>query len=311
MDGAPEFDPNPRPGTAYASPTAAQCSMVSRADNRAIAIQNAFALTLNFSSPVVKDELCHLKNIILRNAGRSWGFYENPKNAKIPTDLSYPGSFIGILEGDLSHTLKNEEDDLLYPILRNTNNPQSLMEHTVTDGSGANLDNSNSTKLGVLAVLAHELGHIKWHRDNIPLSLWCFQDSFVNKSWLQDNSLGQAYRKTWTDFNDRAGNHRHNTPHPHDNNLNQQRIRSIYDNGSTDGFVSAFAAVSPEEDFVETYKLVVLRSVTDFGFLITLKFANLGGVAPPPPQDVNVRENTNVVVIGKRACVEKLFPPSH
>jgi hypothetical protein len=93
-------------------------------------------------------------------------------------------------------------------------------------------------------------------------------------------------------------------PHPNDSTLTIGDVRKIYDtrNPVIDGFVTAFAASSPEEDFAETYRIVALKTNRQFS---NLKM-NLSG--PGLGNPIAVLEQRNPVVTAKMSCVsDSLF----
>src|ERR1700744_1983120 len=176
--------------------------------------------------------------------------------------------------------------------------------------------------LGVLGVLAHEIGHIKWHRDNVYAAMSCYYPAFISASWdstatvAGKNTLAEFIARKWappppdalvpgnppTQHVDHGGGRK--VPNPYDSSsLSVADIRKIYDaKGSvfTDGFVTAFAATSPEEDFVETYRIVDLKTNLGFPSLqLNLDFGNGSGGGA----SISVLTRTNSVVTAKMACV--------
>jgi hypothetical protein len=133
--------------------------------------------------------------------------------------------------------------------------------------------------LTVLATLAHEMGHLLLSDSNAdgsdpthprrkvsspPLSA-CFENSFLGQSW--DAEAFHRQMRRFVDFGTQNRNRRINPALGFD--IEQLRsevhnaafdpvidaVNAVYRSGE---FVSLFAAVSPEEDFVETYKYIVL-----------------------------------------------------
>jgi len=105
----------------------------------------------------------------------------------------------------------------------------------------------------VLALLAHEVGHIKWHREPIYFTLACYKARFADASWATFNA--SAWNR-WTPLGlDKLEDHRAGGPKkPRFVNSNDE-LKAIHKE-----FATALAADSPEEDFVETYKLRVLAN---------------------------------------------------
>jgi hypothetical protein len=143
--------------------------------------------------------------------------------------------------------------------------------------------------LGVLATLAHELGHIKFRRDNVR-NTSCFQSRFVATSWPDDGRNNppatNTYQSRWVNFGQAIG--RPNVRSPF--GASAAAVREIYSNG----FASALAAASPEEDYVETYKTAALIGARSPGILQI----NIGS----PPIVVNSHRN-HPVLQGKLGCV--------
>jgi hypothetical protein len=159
----------------------------------------------------------------------------------------------------------------------------------------ANVGSASATPAAaVLAVLAHELGHVllsdtnadgtggEGHKhprpcQNLPKD-GCFESAFLgkpgeNRGW--DKVLFHQKMRRWTNFGDQNGNIYQNpalrfgnivsdltsTPtHPSSDADATRDMYAIYNSGS---FTSLFAAVSPEEDFVETYKYAALAAAAD------------------------------------------------
>jgi hypothetical protein len=248
----------------------------------------------------VKQELCNLKNIVIQTdpAAVSWGYWENP-NTK-PNGGTRFNSYIGIRSDKTTSTLTKVLNDNFTATFENTT-PSLDGKHTVT---------SDTASLGLLAVLAHEIGHLKWHRDNIYVSLGCYYDKFAgaNNSWKADQLLVQSVGRLWhPGFNNpnaagapgsRATHANPQAPDPHTPNVTPADVRKLY----TMGFVSAIAGISPEEDFVETYALLTALNIrVDTPPTISLKINNGLSVTIP---DASSND--------KRQCIDHAlinFPP--
>jgi hypothetical protein len=265
------------------------------ADTYKKAVQSAF----DAAPPGVKTEICKLKNIIVQTAPNtySWGFWENPFTKPKGQQKSY----IGIRSDYFGFTLAQEEDATEKIVLQHTN---LSFSHKSTNDSAA---------LGLLAVIAHEIGHILWHRDNVYLPtsplLQCYVDSFVGplaapKSWKRDAGLQQTLIRSWhpppndatapgnADYDNTVPNPIRRPP----SNANQ--LSKIIEKG----FVTPFASISPEEDFVETYKLLAVASGTPKPTL-TLEVTQPGRASISLlPADPN-----NSTTQGKLACVRRLM----
>jgi hypothetical protein len=278
------YDPTPVVGKIYTPPPSACMSDVW---GHGDAVQNAFNLTA--SSTKVQEEICRLAKIYIMNSSDAfWGFWENPKTRT--TTGTKPNNFVG-LSGKLVHNnmIATQEDRNLNLVLINPSR---------RDFSHASNDNSND--LAVLSVILHEIGHIKWHRDNIFSSLSCYYDTFVGNSWDANSTLANFQANPWhlppSDPSAAGGTTRRgNVPDPHEDMIAPGRIRMIYEGG----FANAFAAISPEEDFVETYKLMVLKKVSQ-GLSLTLNLPG-SGANPIDISDIN----RHAFLSAKADCVRK------
>jgi hypothetical protein len=276
--------PNPANGGSYSPPT---CTSTSNGNKTAVG--NAFDL-----APVkVKLELCALKKIIIQTDATAvlMGFWENPLTKS--ASGGRPNSYILIRSDSTTSNLKKVLNDNFTSVFKNTT-PGLNPDHTVT---------ADSVSLGLLAVLAHEVGHIKWHRDNIYSSLGCYYDNFVGaNAWKADGQLATSVVRPWhPDFadanagglpNQRASHADNQAPDPHKSGLSPGQVRNLY----TKGFVSAAAGISPEEDFVETYALLTILNVSTPP-MITLSITN-GGNSVMIPDDSS---------LPKRNCVAPLI----
>jgi hypothetical protein len=258
-------------GTNYKAPA---CSGDASYDQVSL-IQNGF----DMAPAQLKEEICNLKKIFVFAGDYSFGLWENPKGnpPQIPQD-SPPGSYVAISSAVIGKTLSEEEDEILQDLgVR----PRLQVSHVDAPADA-------SRALAMLAIMAHEIGHIKWHRDNIASSLLCYPTAFVNNSW-EPGSVN--YGNRWTAFGQETGMRKHGISSPKSANLNPAMLRRIY----AGGFASAFAAVSPEEDFVETYKLMILRHSP----LERLQLNVPGGM-------IDVKNNSNDRLNAKVSCVSPL-----
>jgi hypothetical protein len=95
------------------------------------------------------------------------------------------------------------------------------------------------------------MAHVNWYDKDVP-GKNCFQTAFMGRSWT-----GAVPTRRWVNFAEPTANDHRADPdtHPKKRKLPPGKVRKLHEN-----FVSVFAAVSPEEDYVETYKLSALRS---------------------------------------------------
>jgi hypothetical protein len=127
---------------------------------------------------------------------------------------------------------------------------------------------NNDGGMSVLAALAHEAGHVLWYDAFVPdrggaINLNNFCNGFyTSNSWSGVNIT----QNRWINFGDQISNEIHNPNYigmiandlnPVSPNFSQagEDLNKLY---SDQGLTGTLAAVSPDEDFVETYMLYVL-----------------------------------------------------
>jgi hypothetical protein len=205
------------------------------------------------------------------------------------------GSFIGINKDALTKSLAEVADAALNVTLKGGS--KIAPTHRAS---------SANPEYAVLSLFAHEVGHVKWHRDNIYSSLLCYWPTFIDESW---------HRKNMEDFRARAWAPRFDKPeapqdakgapveynkrnlqHAHADNLTWGEIHKIHND-----FATLVGGVSPEEDFVEAYKIVALNRS---GTPVTLSLDYTGS-------SIQITSTNSHVVQRKLACVgDNLMPAS-
>jgi hypothetical protein len=215
----------------------------------------------------MRQQLCHLTNVFIVPSYMSWGIWEQPRKGK--------GRYIGIATHVVqnNYDLPQEEYDLLQQNLSlgswNSNSPKPPSYDAVTYVKG----------LAVLAQMAHELGHVLFYDVNAPS--FKYRPAPPNYSGPTDNPCYRtndgAFKKTsWKNLPRKA---RYFVPFneestaTHMDGTQVSMIRTWIKNGNFDQasdaindivskgeFASVFAAVSPEEDFVETYKTMAVSA---------------------------------------------------
>jgi hypothetical protein len=228
----------------------------------------------------VARDLCRVKHILLYpSLGHSWGRYNDP--SLHPNDAG--STYIGLSIPDLNQSLMAVQNSQLGVA------PHVPPGQILNKGTGPK---ATDPRYGLVYVLAHELGHIKWHQQ-YPLTglqpgIPCYDTYFGNPSW--GGNTAAAKHNRWTDFG-ADGNlgtplgvtrpQSANTPH---------EIYQIY----TNGFASALGAANPEEDFVEAYAAGVLFRVATLSCptcVFTIEFPQDGTVPldgrPPVDQKIN------------------------
>lgn len=193
-----------------------------------------------------------------------WGFWESDKKKDADDGMS-GRSYIGLLATGITSpdTLSTEEQNLMTKLVF------SMTQKNLLNGAVKVTANPDSQELAVLARMAHEMAHIKYYKQKI-YSTPCFFDpangnsKFMDASWDQ-RSLGAWRNRYFTNFGeDKETKHLPviNIPHLNPDINSAHEIYNIISDGS---FVSLFASVSPDEDFVETYKFFALnKTVRDY-----------------------------------------------
>lgn len=246
---------NPQTGS---SPICDRTQQKSRAKGRAGArtFANTFVKPFQDAVALAPDkayaDFCAVDKYFIVSANApwsSWGLWENPSNAAYAKSPGKNNSYIAVSEDIFKLNVSALEQKLQNSIVKG-----SAINYT------ANSKSADLQTLALLSAMAHEMGHIQWHKyrdsnDKAFRELKCFEDTFLAFSWDKSRSQG-ALQRPWTPYNDKGRSaHKGNVPHPGDGQpMNPSDVRKVHEGG----FISAFAAVSPEEDFVETYKVLIL-----------------------------------------------------
>jgi len=200
-----------------------------QSNGNASTVRDAFLL----APDLLKIDLCSLKCVAVSTNGGTWGKWAN-KNFKGNggNGMGDDSKVIGVETSDLNIMLAKKLDKNLIGLSGN---------HVVASGTDTNA-------LGLMYTLAHEMAHIKWHRDfTNGISPNCAQKNFIMTSW--QGHAGSTVRR-WTHFGEEFGDHKNNSiPFPSEV-ASDADISNIYTVG---GFATALGATNPEEDFVEAY----------------------------------------------------------
>jgi hypothetical protein len=250
------YDPGDQPfGSGYVPPHCDKDPQVSDGQKQALA--KAYVRAPQYA----KDKLCRLTQLFVTHATKggdwdSWGLWEGPDR------LPGTGVYVAISEQYLvsEQSFADAENQTVDQLLHFGGLPRLRTTTAPTD-----------PELTVLGALAHELGHVLLADTNADgtdarhprrrvsgkPSKDCFEHAILD-SWDADTFHNNMRR--WVDF----GNANHNRPKNLRFNLKGLRsavrrgkleaardaISDVYGSGE---FASFFAAISPEEDFVETY----------------------------------------------------------
>ena len=241
------YNPGSGDGT---SPTCA--GPATRADARNI--QKAYDSISGIPSLAgVARDLCQVKHILLYSSfPYSWGRYNDA--SLHPGDSG--STYIGLRTSDLNQSVMAVLDSRLGVAPHVA--PGSI-HHTATGLTTTGSNAAADSLYGLVYILAHELGHIKWHQQypltGVQPGISCF-DSTFGPSW--GGNTAAAKHNRWTDFG-ADGNLGTPAGVPRPQNANTpNEISQIY----AHGFATALAAANPEEDFVEAYSFGVVGRVS-------------------------------------------------
>jgi hypothetical protein len=199
----------------------------------------------------LKWALCGLDHIFIDRlndpkAPLGWGFWEGQHQGS--GTMRAIGISDRLLDGSMKNfTLAEIETFIIQSLV------PSLRELTYRSN-----DQYNTADVGLLAVIAHEVGHIAFY-DGTRLGPGCYQ----NNGWARFRAAkGSGFAK----FGDAYGTRSRDpgvaeiNADIEDGNLTgaTDKIKTIFDSGR---WVSLLATMSPEEDFVETIKLDLLGDV--------------------------------------------------
>lgn len=231
-------------------------------------LARAYVLAPNY----VKAKLCRLTQVFVtqpRDLWGSWGFWEAPDRPPgTGTFIAISDDFIG------KKSLAEEENDVLDKLLKLHVQPRSqrLPYFATADASDPGA--------AMLAVFAHELGHILLadtdadgtdprhprRRVSGPPQSACFEHAFLGQSW--NARIFHRHMRRWIPFAEQDHNRQRTIVFSLKRLQREARARDYVEIGKeimevyqSREFVSPFAAVRPEEDFVETYKYKVLADV--------------------------------------------------
>src|SRR5262249_43259825 len=153
---------------------------------------------------LLRADLCSLKCVAISSTGNgTWGKWANTKFQGNDSKV------IGVDTSDLNIMLAQKLDKNLIGLSGN---------HVVASGTDKN-------ELGLMYTLAHEMAHIKWHRDfTNGINANCSQDDFIRQSWK--GHVGSKVRR-WTHFGEEFGDHKNNILFPSEV-ANDADISNIY-----------------------------------------------------------------------------------
>jgi hypothetical protein len=254
--------------------------------------------------PHVQRKLCKLDNFfVLTSRSFTWGsplplgIWELPARG----NKVYIAIPLKVLEEAKKHkSLATQEKE----------NLDRLLDNIIYTGARPTFQNGSpeagTAAAAILAVVAHELGHVlladnnadgdggNEHKDKRPCDKPtgpvrnCFKTKFLGASLWNASRFSQ---RRWVDWGVR-NNNKYLGGQDYEDVKIILDIQKIYDKR----FVSLFAAVSPEEDFVETYKYKVLADVPTLKLTIDLALST-------PPDVLEKVRNATGNLKGKIRCV--------
>jgi hypothetical protein len=264
-------------------------------------VQNDLTAAFNLAPAFFKTQLCGLDGIFITPTGDSWGF-RNIQDGKRYLALS-----MSLWRGGAVQSFSQYENGVVPRLL----NGWTALNHP------AKGDPSDGPAVTVLASLAHEYGHILFYdtfvspRGSAPnYGAFC-GGNFYTDSWQSMPNVPNI----WRSYGDIVGAHRADdvqvqeilnaVPRPGspDTHGAGALLRRLYGLNGTNApigrWASFFASFSPDEDFVETFKLFVLKNSTVplRSFKITIP---VGGVLIS--EDIPGTCNQRSVLVKKLGC---------
>jgi hypothetical protein len=242
----PKFDPTNASGT----PTSAG----SIPTNVQTDLTNAYNLAPTF----FKKQLCALDGIFIAPASSgSWAF------RNITNGRKYLALSMSLWSGGSAPAFSAYENIVVQRLLEGWMGPRHPPKHDYSDASAVT----------VLSALAHEYGHIlfyvtlvKPYHNPPDFTAFC-GGTFFSRSWASLPSDPNL----WRNYGDIVGTHATGDVQiqdiknalPHGNGPDIHGAGGLVDkiyNPAMGRWASLFAAFSPDEDFVETFKLFVLKN---------------------------------------------------
>src|SRR4051794_26693732 len=289
---APGFDPEgfnpPPPGAPIVEPYASQ-------------LNQAFAM----APRAFQTQLCGLDGVYIDQTtcagwetcfGRSWGFRRRPG----------PGRYVGISVMLWSgQPIYSRFESALFGAL--------LPLGSVTF-KGAN-SAADTFPMTLLAALAHEVGHVRFYDILDPnrtgmLNFGALCGGNFFNAWAGPPG-GLHPPQRWRHLLTIGERQAHPVPDPHRGPPQIQQIDALvhagnmrragdllYDLLTTEPWASFFATISPDEDFVETYKMKVLTGASPQLTSLPFDFPGTGGLL-----SVNVPANVSQALATKMSCI--------
>lgn len=283
----------------------------------AAALLNAFQL----APPAFQDRLCKLSTIFINGPTcadlgscmlNSWGYRAS---SDLSTHIAISAGLWGLScpDGTASNPYPYHcfESDLLAGLLKRLNWDPSNGAPPPPRYAAAN-PQADTFDMTILAALAHEVGHVRWFEVMNPNpgrpynpNFFCAAGFFVN-SWqppIRNPVLPWRFFGDW----DRTNPHFKTPQIP---TIIEDIAKQDWPTAATDidqlyharqPWPSFFGAFSPDEDFVEIYKLYVLTnaqsgSIANEGPLTSLPITFVAGTIENIPSDYGIPDPSNLGV---------------
>ena len=252
-----------------------------------------FVAAFNAASPEMKTNLCQLRNIFVSAGPQGWGRFNDPtKHGRDPHEKNDKAgdSYIAVPQPDIGKTFSQLQDQNLK---------------FINAGLAASINHSETNtvpELGLLYAMAHELGHVIWHKQYQlgPRSeIACYDANFAS-SWRHSNS-GKGRR--WTKFDDETiDSHGDASIKMPKGAATEADIAAIYK-----AYPTALAAANPEEDFVDAYALEAVFSSPRCAASNCTFSMNFSTGLPAVP----LNGNRGTPIAGKRQCANTAIATLH
>jgi hypothetical protein len=272
-------------------------------------IHDALQAAFGTAPDVLKTLLCGLDGVYVTPTA-SWG-YRNSVNKKRYAAIPATLWSVGASPRRTPKSYKDYETDIVDGLLPNWGG----LKYQPDPGGPA--DSGTTT---IVAALAHEAGHVLWYDIYVPtprkppdLSRFC-NGMFYTEAWADLGDTPPATR--WRAFGLRSGTHQAGDVQIGDiisapPGQKGAKVAVIYRLKGTPTprgrWANLFAAFSPEEDFVETFKLFVLRRAQDPNHPLHLK-AKIKIDGTSITRDIPGTVSSRPVLQRKLACFAHIFP---
>jgi hypothetical protein len=258
-------------------------------------VKASLAQVFDDAPPFFRNHLCNLTAVLVdpSNAGRrqkAYGFFEGPDQGTHSN--SYIGLPLGVFRGSTSFA--DNENATLSDLVKGWG---GFVERP-TIGT----DPDRSRTLIVASQMAHEMGHILWQNRGVLAGGGC---DFLSFSW--STVAAQPWRFHRFGETEKGSSPKGRSRDDLDLNSSMSRsqagqyLKEIFESAQ---WASLFATIAPDEDWIETYRLLVLTQMRS-GALSSLKVVQKAGSVPPFSVDVVSQLTTGTTLSSKAACVAK------